>query len=34
MMTTRGQQYRDMIVTTAREHPEAMDALMSAFSLY
>jgi hypothetical protein len=32
-MTTRGQQYRDMIVTTAREHPEAMDALMSAFSL-
>jgi hypothetical protein len=33
MMTTRGQQYRDMIVTTAREHPEAMEALMSAFSL-
>jgi hypothetical protein len=33
MMTTRGQQYRDMIVTTAREHPEAMDALMSSFSL-
>jgi hypothetical protein len=32
-MTTRGQQYRDMIVTTAREHPEAMDALMNAFSL-
>jgi hypothetical protein len=32
-MTTRGQQYRDMIVTTAREHPEAMEALMSAFSL-
>jgi hypothetical protein len=33
MMTTRGQQYRDMIVTTAREHPEAMEALMNAFSL-
>jgi hypothetical protein len=33
MMTTRGQQYRDMIVTTAREHPEAMQTLMSAFSL-
>jgi hypothetical protein len=32
-MTTRGQQYRDMIVTTARERPEAMDALMNAFSL-
>jgi hypothetical protein len=33
MMTTRGQQYRDMIVTTARERPEAMEALMNAFSL-
>jgi hypothetical protein len=32
-MTTRGQQYRDMIVTTARERPEAMEALMNAFSL-
>ena len=33
MMKTRGDQYRNMIVTTAREHPEAMEALMSAFSL-
>ena len=33
LMTTRGQQYRNMIVTTAREHPEAMQALMNAFSL-
>ena len=33
MMKTRGDQYRNMIVTTAREHPEAMQALMNAFSL-
>jgi len=33
MMRTRGDQYRNMIVTTAREHPEAMQALMNAFSL-
>ena len=33
LMTTRGQQYRNMIVTTARENPEAMQALMNAFSL-